>query len=92
VQRVHLIEFPTKRGIQMLEDGKPSTNSEWFNDFLSNGVIDSYINSNKRMVNGKVSLEDYTCPKDGHFCRKGNQWLAQSILQHIDWSDSAIEK
>jgi hypothetical protein len=46
-------------------------------------AIDWKLNLTKLAMDNKVTLGDFQCPNDGHFCNEGNAWIAQQIDEHL---------
>ena len=82
VKKVHVVWFPSVNEIQLLKENK-SANSVLFQDLFKAGVVDSFVNLNRRLMEQKVDIHDLRAKGDHHFSYRGNRWIAAQITDRI---------
>ena len=83
VAKLHLVEFPSPVSIGRLKAGKQSDNEVLFRSLFTKGVIDSYVNLNRHIIEQDLDLSDLQCPGDGHFCAAGTEWITDTLLREL---------
>ena len=77
VQAVDVVSFP-----HINLENSPARNM--FEKFLSDKLINSYIDTPAMMVREGHQLADFVCHRgDNHLCDKGNRWIADKILESL---------
>ena len=86
LKRIHLVQFPGDATLELMQNGKPSTDKQLFDSMLKEKIIDSYINLNQLLNEDHLNVIELQCPKDDHFCATGNTWVAEKILGFMNWN------
>jgi hypothetical protein len=88
VQRVHVLHFPGDVVLRFLRQDGPPLDRTFFNRLVADSVIDTYLDLPQAVLSpGGPDPIELACERDGHFCRRGNEWIAAQILSKIHFED-----
>ncbi len=92
LRRIHLVEFPNVPTMELLAAGEESMNLVLFGDLADRGVVDDFFSLSREMSEQGLNYREFSCKGGDHFNDTGHRWIADVLLERLDFEpDSMLE-
>lgn len=90
LRRIHLVEFPNVPTMELLASGVDSQNLMLFSDLVDRGVVDDFVSLSREMSERGFNYREFSCKGGDHFNDTGHRWIADMLLERLDFGPDAM--